>query len=151
MYFRERAMKKLFLQILFIFSMFVCCPPTVAAQNLYINSLDVFFVPGTTDQHAYCNYSSTKDVTNVKSVSMLTGGGQDPWDYSAKIEFAKPIKNTTHAPRITTLDGYNQNTSGAYIYPNHCLLLCAAVQCASSTAPIAFGVDEMNFEIFKYY
>ena len=35
-------------------------------------------------------------------------------------------------------------------YPAACLSLCASVQCASSTSPITFGVDEMTFEIFKF-
>ena len=70
--------------------------------------------------------------SGAKNVSFFNS---DPWGKSAKIEFEKPR--------------WVSNTAG-YEYPNSCISLCASVQCASSTSPINFGVDEMTFEIFKF-
>ena len=70
--------------------------------------------------------------SGAKNVSFFNSG---PWEKSARIEFEKPR--------------WVSNTAG-YEYPNSCLSVCASVQCASSTSPITFGVDELNFEIFKF-
>ena len=62
---------------------------------------------------------------NVQNVSFVK---DDPINRSALIEFEQP--------RIT--------------YPANCLALCAAIQCASSTSPITFGIDELTFEVFRF-
>jgi len=129
---REISMRKLLLFFSLFFSSLFFNMPFTQAQNLYINQLDVYYMEdGTEQQSGYCQVS-TNSLTSGMKRSFVTAGG-NVWRNSALIEFDQPHK-----------------TNSNYKYPNSCLILCAAVQCASSTSPIAFGVDELTFEIFKF-
>ena len=65
----------------------------------------------------------------------------DPWVSSALIEYDQPY------PSVTPTDNS---------YPNHCLALCMNVYCtnkpmAQSTYSIAFPLQQVKFDIVKYY
>lgn len=107
----------------------------------------------------YCGISYDKDVSTTSAVNNFndvsfyspngTDSAQDPWKYSALIEYDKPFNTTT----AMTVD----NTfSGSYKYPNHCLALCMDVYCvnpptAGSTYSIGFPIQDVRFDIVKYY
>ncbi|MCQ2410482.1 MAG: hypothetical protein MJ053_02985 [Elusimicrobiaceae bacterium] len=99
----------------------------------------------------YCGWSpSTLDVRSNSSnqrsfvATPRPGGNQsvsDPWVSSALIEYDQPFPNT------------NFNTNK---YPNHCLALCMNVVCTNkpmsqSTYSIAFPLQNIRFDIVKYY
>ena len=65
----------------------------------------------------------------------------DPWVSSALIEYDQPYPSTTPADNK---------------YPNHCLALCMQVVCtnrpmAQATYSIAFPLQNVTFDIVKYY
>ncbi len=65
----------------------------------------------------------------------------DPWVSSALIEYDQPYPSTTPADNN---------------YPNHCLSLCMQVVCtnkpmAQSTYSISFPLQQIKFDIVKYY
>ena len=65
----------------------------------------------------------------------------DPWVSSALIEYDQPYPSTTPADNA---------------YPNHCLALCMQVVCtnrpmAQATYSIAFPLQNVTFDIVKYY
>lgn len=67
--------------------------------------------------------------------------GTDPWVSSALIEYDQPYPSTTPADNG---------------YPNHCLALCMQVVCtnrpmAQATYSIAFPLQNVTFDIVKYY
>jgi flagellar hook assembly protein FlgD len=128
---KECYMRKIIIKFLSFLMIFFCAHQSVKAQNLYINQMGVFYKDGTGDSEKYCKYTTTTSAMSDKS--FVTGASGNVWRESALIEFDQPYKK-----------------SGSYSYPNSCLLLCAAVQCASSTDDISFGIDEMTFEIFKF-
>ena len=127
-------MRKLLMFFLFVFSSLLFIIPAAQAQNLYINQMDVYYKEANNDSSKYCNYT-TVPATPVKKVSFVTDVSGNVWRDSALIEFDQPHKKIGESN---------------YTYPNSCLLLCASVQCASSTDDISFGIDEMTFEIFKF-
>ena len=92
------------------------------AQNLYISDMNVRYRNG---GNGYCD-----DITvgNSDNKSFVTAGS-DIWQNSALIEFERPV--------VTN-------------YPGACLGLCAQLECAVSTSPISFGIDDLTFEIFKF-
>ena len=68
----------------------------------------------------------------------------DPWVSSALIEYDQPYPSSNTAEMI-------QNT-----YPHHCLALCMNVTCnnrplGGSTYSIAFPLQQIKFDIVKYY
>lgn len=65
----------------------------------------------------------------------------DPWVSSALIEYDQPY------PSVTPTDNH---------YPNHCLALCMNVRCTNrpmtmSTYSIAFPIQQIKFDVVKYY
>ncbi len=103
----------------------------------------------------YCNYPSGDYTTMLSNVvaspynkSFVTSPAPasnqnqtDPWVSSALIEYDQPYPNTT----------WTDNK-----YPNHCLGLCTQVACSNlpvgqSTYSIAFPLQRVTFDIFKYY
>lgn len=121
------------------------------AQTAEIRSAGVYYLDATAAgtpniNDVYCNWDA----------STLTGAGNaaykggivnvaghstnDPWDTSALIEYDQPYPAPTAANK----------------YPNHCLSLCLDVYCTNkpsgqSTYSIAFPIQNIRFEIAKYY
>lgn len=91
---------------------------------------------------------STSDDPNVDNRSFVFGidpgsssTTNDPWVSSALIEYDQPYPSVTPTTNK---------------YPNHCLALCMNVYCtnkpmAQSTYSIAFPLQQVKFDIVKYY
>ncbi len=130
--FLSRAVKPSILTILF---MLACAP--LFAQTLDTKSTQVF--SGGDD--AYCNTASATDVSYTATVTNPTSNRtqNDPWVSSALIEYDQPYPTPT-----------------SYAYPNQCLSLCASFTCSNfpvgqSTYSVAFPLQRITFDIFKYY
>lgn len=152
------------------------CSP-LFAQRADVRSAGVYYVDGGTDrtkvlqatgqkkatetaqdlaQALYCNWGtapavyasySTNTAVTVNRSFVTTPNptsnqnSTDPWVSSALIEYDQPYPNTT----------VNDNK-----YPNHCLALCMQVVCtnrpmAQATYSIAFPLQNITFDIVKYY
>lgn len=144
------------------------CSP-LFAQRADVRSAGVYYVDGANsatvaaatgqtiiaDQALYCNWGTAPAVYASYSTNTLTvnrsfvtapapGSNQnstDPWVSSALIEYDQPYPNTTVANNK---------------YPNHCLALCMQVVCtnrpmAQATYSIAFPLQNITFDIVKYY
>lgn len=133
----------------------------VAAQTALIQHTGVYqSLAGITGTAAnadkvYCgmtystDYSGTTVADKFNDVSFYSPGGKDPYKYSALIEYDKPFNTDAN---ITVDD----TSSGTYKYPNHCLSLCMDVYCvnpptAGSTYSIGFPIQDVRFDIVKYY
>lgn len=145
------------------------CSP-LFAQRADVRSAGVYYVDGGAnstavstatgqnikdDQALYCNwgtapavyasYSTNTAVTVNRSFVTAPAPGsnqnsKDPWVSSALIEYDQPYP----APKE------------ANNYPNHCLALCMQVVCtnrpmAQATYSIAFPLQNITFDIVKYY
>lgn len=118
------------------------------AQRANITTTGVYFPKNAnTNETRYCVIPDSS-ATNAYDVGVLyalpgaTGNG-DPWKFSALIEYDQPY------PTVTS-------SAAAISYPNHCLSLCMDVMCdnhpqAQSTYSIAFPLQNIQFQIFKYY
>lgn len=146
------------------------CSP-LFAQRADVRSAGVYYVDGGAnstavstatgqnikdDQALYCNwgtapavyasYSTNTAVTVNRSFVTAPAPGsnqnsKDPWVSSALIEYDQPYPATTVANNK---------------YPNHCLALCMQVVCtnrpmAQATYSIAFPLQNITFDIVKYY
>lgn len=126
------------------------------AQSAEVRAAGVYYVNGTSDINGvYCNWSATKGSNPIfpqkagkdnntqlhqNYVGAIVDGSKDPWKYSALIEYDQPYPN----PNSTNN------------YPNHCLALCMDVYCTNkpngaSTYSVAFPIQNIKYEIAKYY
>ncbi len=85
--------------------------------------------------------ASTAANANANNKSFVFDYNNDPWVGSALLEYDQPYPSTT--------PGENK-------YPNHCLALCMNVYCTNkpmsqSTYSIAFPLQQVKFDIVKYY
>lgn len=132
------------------------CSP-LFAQRADVRSAGVYYQDGsqmavdddnnvTGDSAVYCNWGTSviKDANNrsftTKPYPSSNANQQDPWVSSALIEYDQPYP----APKE------------ANNYPNHCLALCMQVVCtnrpmAQATYSIAFPLQNITFDIVKYY
>lgn len=132
------------------------CSP-LFAQRADVRSAGVYYQDGsqmnvdddnnvTGDSAVYCNWGTSviKAANNrsftTKPYPSSNANKQDPWVSSALIEYDQPYP----APK----EGNN--------YPNHCLALCMQVVCtnrpmAQATYSIAFPLQNITFDIVKYY
>lgn len=129
------------------------CSP-LFAQRADVRSAGVYYADtaptGTATSEAqqlYCNWGTGVISTDNNRSFTTTPAPQsnqnstDPWVSSALIEYDQPYPNTT----------VNDNK-----YPNHCLALCMQVVCtnrpmAQATYSIAFPLQNLSFDIVKYY
>ena len=129
------------------------CSP-LFAQRADVRSAGVYYadtVPtGTATSEAqqlYCNWGTGVISTDNNRSFTTTPAPQsnqnstDPWVSSALIEYDQPYPDTTVANNK---------------YPNHCLALCMQVVCtnkpmAQATYSIAFPLQNITFDIVKYY
>lgn len=132
------------------------CSP-LFAQRADVRSAGVYYQDGsqmnvdddnnvTDDSAVYCNWGTSviKAANNrsftTKPYPSSNANKQDPWVSSALIEYDQPYP----APKE------------ANNYPNHCLALCMQVVCtnrpmAQATYSIAFPLQNITFDIVKYY
>lgn len=132
------------------------CSP-LFAQRADVRSAGVYYQDGsqmavdddndvTGDSAVYCNWGTSviKAANNrsftTKPYPSSNANQQDPWVSSALIEYDQPYP----APKE------------ANNYPNHCLALCMQVVCtnrpmAQATYSIAFPLQNITFDIVKYY
>lgn len=101
----------------------------------------------TGDSAVYCNWGTDviKDPDNNRSFTTKpypssNANKHDPWVSSALIEYDQPYPAPTAENK----------------YPNHCLALCMQVVCtnrpmAQATYSIAFPLQNITFDIVKYY
>lgn len=100
----------------------------------------------TGDSAVYCNWGTSviKAANNrsftTKPYPSSNANKQDPWVSSALIEYDQPYPAPTEENK----------------YPNHCLALCMQVVCtnrpmAQATYSIAFPLQNITFDIVKYY
>ena len=110
-------------------------PSAANAQQLYISHIGVYysnaFAGAGTDQ--YCT-ATTPAIDVSRGSATWNASYPNPVQTAALIEFDQPNLHTT--------------------YPGACLSMCATLQCVNTLVgtqvPGPFGVDEMNFQIFKY-
>ena len=134
------------------------CSP-LFAQRADVRSAGVYYQDGskmtinaitgnvTGDSAVYCNWGTDVIKTPANNRSFTTkpypssnANKQDPWVSSALIEYDQPYPAPTQ-----------ENN-----YPNHCLALCMNVVCtnrpmAQATYSIAFPLQNITFDIVKYY
>lgn len=132
------------------------CSP-LFAQRADVRSAGVYYQDGsqmnvdddnnvTGDSAVYCNWGTSviKAANNrsftTKPYPSSNANKQDPWVSSALIEYDQPYPAPTAANK----------------YPNHCLALCMQVVCtnrpmAQATYSIAFPLQNITFDIVKYY
>ena len=123
------------------------------AQTAEVRNAGVYYRPSTTTNGMYCDWSAEGldelvDSVNGYNRSFVTSPAPDgnanqtdPWVSSALIEYDQPYPSTTPADNN---------------YPNHCLSLCMQVVCtnkpmAQSTYSISFPLQQIKFDIVKYY
>lgn len=126
------------------------CSP-LFAQRADVRSAGVYYQDATaattTAQQLYCNWGTGVISTdNNRSFTTTPAppsnqNSTDPWVSSALIEYDQPYPDTTVANNK---------------YPNHCLALCMQVVCtnrpmAQATYSIAFPLQNITFDIVKYY
>lgn len=129
------------------------CSP-LFAQRADVRSAGVYYADtaptGTATSEAqqlYCNWGTGVISTGNNRSFTTTPAPQsnqnstDPWVSSALIEYDQPYPDTTVANNK---------------YPNHCLALCMNVVCtnrpmAQATYSIAFPLQNITFDIVKYY
>ena len=127
------------------------CSP-LFAQRADVRSAGVYYAvsTGTTTsdaQQLYCNWGTgviSADNNRSFTTTPAPASNQnntDPWVSSALIEYDQPYPDTKAANNK---------------YPNHCLALCMQVVCtnkpmAQATYSIAFPLQNITFDIVKYY
>lgn len=142
--------------------LFVAASAPLFAQTAEVRYAGVFYSApnaGTTTKNMYCDWSTDNSnasysfaidnkSTNNNNRSFTTSanptGNQnqtDPWVSSALIEYDQPYPSATPANNK---------------YPNHCLALCMNVRCTNSpmsqsTYSIAFPLQQIKFDVVKYY
>lgn len=95
-----------------------------------------------TYQRSFVYHPNPEDPTSaMPGATGASGSVKDPWTTSALIEYDQPYPNDNPAKNK---------------YPNHCLALCMNVYCqnrplAASTYSITFPLNELHFDIVKYY
>ncbi len=120
------------------------CVPLAQAQTVNTESTGVYYpTSGSDTDAAYCSTvtgevaQDRSFVTAPKPASNRTS--DDPWVSSGLIEYDQPYPTPTSVG-----------------YPNQCLGLCAEFSCSNlpvgqSTYSIAFPLQRITFDIFKYY
>ena len=136
--------------------LFFAASAPLFAQTAEVRYAGVFYKDNPTDMKGgYCDFGTDFDISptsddNNANVSFTnkakpsgnsTSTANDPWVSSALIEYDQPYPSQT----------WTNNK-----YPNHCLALCMNVVCTNkpmsqSTYSIAFPLQQIKFDIVKYY
>lgn len=119
------------------------CSP-LFAQRADVRKAGVYYQDSaSTDQQRYCDWGNklTTERSFVTTPNPASNQNtKDPWVSSALIEYDQPYPSAT----------------ASNSYPNHCLALCMQVVCtnrpmAQATYSIAFPLQNVTFDIVKYY
>lgn len=119
------------------------CSP-LFAQRADVRKAGVYYQDAaSTDQQRYCDWGNklTTERSFVTTPNPTSNQNKtDPWVSSALIEYDQPYPSATESNS----------------YPNHCLALCMQVVCtnrpmAQATYSIAFPLQNITFDIVKYY
>lgn len=119
------------------------CSP-LFAQRADVRKAGVYYQDSaSTDKQRYCDWGNqlTVERSFVTTPNPTSNQNQtDPWVSSALIEYDQPYPSAT----------------ASNSYPNHCLALCMQVVCtnrpmAQATYSIAFPLQNVTFDIVKYY
>lgn len=119
------------------------CSP-LFAQRADVRKAGVYYQDAAnTDQQRYCDWGNklTTERSFVTTPNPTSNQNKtDPWVSSALIEYDQPYPSATESNS----------------YPNHCLALCMQVVCtnrpmAQATYSIAFPLQNITFDIVKYY
>lgn len=161
-FFKPQTVKTSLLAVIFV----AACAP-LFAQTVNTVSTGVYYTDGYTaddddatvdqDRALYCNgwmndadkltawpsETATDDRSFIVDASTNPPSNRtshDPWVSSGLIEYDQPY------PAPTTANNY----------PNHCLGLCASFSCSNlpvgqTTYSVAFPLQRITFDIFKYY
>lgn len=136
--------------------LFFAASAPLFAQTAEVRYAGVFYKDNPMDMKGgYCDFGTDFDISptsdkNKANVSFTnkaqpsgnsTSTENDPWVSSALIEYDQPYPSQT----------WKNNK-----YPNHCLALCMNVVCTNkpmsqSTYSIAFPLQQIKFDIVKYY
>lgn len=129
-------------------ALFVAASAPLFAQRADVRKAGVYYNNTSTNvNQMYCDWGTSVMTTgNDRSFVYTpspTGNSNktDPWVSSALIEYDQP---------------YPSVTPSANQYPNHCLALCMNVVCTNkpmsqSTYSIAFPLQNIKFDVVKYY
>lgn len=119
------------------------CSP-LFAQRADVRKAGVYYQDAaSTDQQRYCDWGNKLTTERSFATTPNPTSNQnktDPWVSSALIEYDQPYPSATESNS----------------YPNHCLALCMQVVCtnrpmAQATYSIAFPLQNITFDIVKYY
>lgn len=119
------------------------CSP-LFAQRADVRKAGVYYQDSaSTDKQRYCDWGNnlTTERSFVTTPNPVSNQNEtDPWVSSALIEYDQPYPSAT----------------ASNSYPNHCLALCMQVVCtnrpmAQATYSIAFPLQNITFDIVKYY
>lgn len=119
------------------------CSP-LFAQRADVRKAGVYYQDSaSTDKQRYCDWGNTLTTERSFVTTPKPDSNQnktDPWVSSALIEYDQPYPSAT----------------ASNSYPNHCLALCMQVVCtnrpmAQATYSIAFPLQNVTFDIVKYY
>lgn len=119
------------------------CSP-LFAQRADVRKAGVYYKDSaSTDPQRYCDWGNqlTTECSFVTTPNPASNQNEtDPWVSSALIEYDQPYPSAT----------------ASNSYPNHCLALCMQVVCtnrpmAQATYSIAFPLQNITFDIVKYY
>lgn len=119
------------------------CSP-LFAQRADVRKAGVYYKDSaSTDAQRYCDWGNqlTTERSFVTTPNPASNQNKkDPWVSSALIEYDQPYPSAT----------------ASNSYPNHCLALCMQVVCtnrpmAQATYSIAFPLQNVTFDIVKYY
>ena len=119
------------------------CSP-LFAQRADVRKAGVYYQDSaSTNKQRYCDWGNnlTTERSFVTTPNPVSNQNKtDPWVSSALIEYDQPYPSAT----------------ASNSYPNHCLALCMQVVCtnrpmAQATYSIAFPLQNITFDIVKYY
>ena len=119
------------------------CSP-LFAQRADVRKAGVYYQDSaSTDKQRYCDWGNNLTTERSFVTTPNPDSNQnktDPWVSSALIEYDQPYPSAT----------------ASNSYPNHCLALCMQVVCtnrpmAQATYSIAFPLQNITFDIVKYY
>lgn len=123
-----KGLRGYFMKRTFLFLSALLAAQIAGAQQLYVSNIEIKFDDVT--PAPFCDTTAGTDVDFIcdESGGACDSDGEDPWTYSSRIEFERAKAS----------------------YPGACLALCATISCVRPDTTVAFGIDDLTFEIFKF-
>lgn len=141
--------------------LFAAASAPLFAQSAEVRYAGVFYKSpaGTTIQNKYCDWSTSQGKYSI-TINNATGN-TDNRSFTTLTDLPSSNQNKTDPWVSSGLIEYDQPYPGARAtdnneYPNHCLALCMNVRCTNrpmsmSTYSIAFPLQQIKFDVVKYY